>query len=171
MLFRNEAELLACAEAVFAQFDESNSRSLDRLEFTHAVKAIFGVAPSLADFSSRVSPSARASELFSTKDDAPAVKELRVSKDQFLRYVLDKRFLYGTEDATWALFDALDQEGKGYISVDDLGRAVHRGASLFRDNPEWENDHFVRGLFEKLDRDRTGRILFHDFATSVATNR
>jgi hypothetical protein len=163
MLFRNEAELMSCAEVVFTEFDEARVGSLDPLSFRYAVAALFGVLPSKIEIDTilRESAAVEAEGLLKTASSGSSDRSTRISKDIFKSFILRKRFLYSCGDAAWALFDALDVEAKGFIVREDVVRAVRSCADLFPTSAAEELrllEHFGR-----MNRDGTGRVLFNDF--------
>lgn len=79
-----------------------------------------------------------------------------ISMREFCDVVVAEAPRHSVVNAGWALFDALDQQGRGYISQRDLQRAVKQSL------PHVSADA-VAATFGLLDADRDGRILFEDF--------
>ncbi|OHT03309.1 hypothetical protein TRFO_29353 [Tritrichomonas foetus] len=58
------------------------------------------------------------------------------------------------------IYDAIDKEGKGYVSIDDLKNAAKQYNATV-------NETALINAFKTADRDRDGRITYQDFINFV----
>ena len=170
---------------IFQHFDKDAQEGLSRWQYFYAYQAALGEAPCEEDMRCRFSEACLAATDRSTSLTSESTE--RVSWAEFLDEMRQRcrhpyrkshqlRTALDAEEEHWALFDALDVDRKGYLTMQDIADGVEflKQSKSSDDDPEVDGvlkvlaTHSARlRLFQALDATLKGRIHFRDFETAL----